>query len=214
MAAAKRIRRTPDEARRVILDAAEEVMARTGPGGLRLQDVAEAAGVSHPAILHHFESREGLIRALNLRTIEDLGEALRVQMEASTSGSGDALRAAFAVYRGGFAQRIVWLMAASGPAWEPQAGPGLVDEMAERLHALRRRLSPPGQEPDLADSQAIVHLITVAALGDALLGSRLRRAPDETDEVCRRDAFEDWLAKLIRGHLEAGRGLAPSIMAL
>ena len=135
MAAAKRIRRTPDEARRVILDAAEEVMARTGPGGLRLQEVAEAAGVSHPAILHHFESREGLIRALNLRTIEDLGEALRVQMEASTSGSGDALRAAFAVYRGGFAQRIVWLMAASGPGWEPQAGPGLVDEMAERLHA-------------------------------------------------------------------------------
>jgi len=34
-AAAKRVRRTPQEARRVILEAAESVIARTGPGGLR-----------------------------------------------------------------------------------------------------------------------------------------------------------------------------------
>jgi hypothetical protein len=52
LTAAKRIRRTPEEARRLILDAAEACMAKAGPAGLRLQEVAEAAGVSHPTILH------------------------------------------------------------------------------------------------------------------------------------------------------------------
>ena len=202
MQAPKRIRRTPEDARRAILDAAEQVMARSGPGGLRLQEVAAAAGVSHPTILHHFESREGLIRALNARTIEDLAEALRQQMETPVAGGG-ALRAAFAAYRGGFAQRIVWLIH-SGEMPGLQAGPTLLDEMAERLHALRRRTSSPDRRPDLADSRSIVHLVTVAALGDALVGARLRRADGEAEEVRRRDAFEAWLSELISQHVAGG----------
>jgi AcrR family transcriptional regulator len=204
MTAAKRIRRTPEEARRVILDAAEQVIARTGPGGLRLQEVAQAAGVSHPAILHHFGSREGLIRALNRRTIDGLGEALRERMAAG-AGSGDALRAAFAGYREGFAQRIVWLLQWGEFPPDAQMGRGLMEEMAERLHRLRCELAPPGQAPDPDDSRAIIHLISVAALGDALLGPRLRRAPDEAAEAQARSAFEDWLAALIAGHVGAER---------
>lgn len=203
MPSPRRIRRTPEEARRVILDAAEEIMTRVGPGGLRLQEVARAAGVSHPAILHYFESREGLIRALNLRTIEELGEAVRAQMAA---GSGDALRAAFAAYRGGFGQRVVWLLHSGELPPLGQTGSGLIDEIAQRLHALRSEHAPPGHEPDLADSRAIVHLITVAALGDALIGPRLRRAPDEAAEIEERRAFEDWLAVLINAHIEADGG--------
>ena len=105
----KRIRRTPEEARRLILEAAEAGMAASGPAGLRLETVAKAAGVSHPTILHHFESREGLILALNRRTIEELAATLRSQIEASGAGSGAALRSAFAAYRGGFARRVFWL---------------------------------------------------------------------------------------------------------
>ncbi|MBV1885644.1 MAG: TetR family transcriptional regulator, partial [Parvibaculaceae bacterium] len=52
---AKRIRRTAEEARRLILDAAEKRLAEQGPEGIRLQDIAKDIGVSHPAILHHFE---------------------------------------------------------------------------------------------------------------------------------------------------------------
>jgi AcrR family transcriptional regulator len=202
----KRVRRTPEDARRVILDAAEAIVARTGPGGLRLQEVAKAAGVSHPAILHHFENREGLIFALNRRTLEALGEALRVQMGALRHGDGGALHAAFAAWRGGFAQRVVWFLQAGGSSPDWQIGPGLFDEMAERLHALRCSLAPPGREPDRVDSRAIVHLVTVAALGDALIGPRLRRAPDDAAEDEARGRFEDWLSALIDEHVE---GAAP-----
>src|SRR5215468_7163932 len=61
---AKRLRRTPEEARRLILETAQALVASTGPEGLRLQDIAAAAGISHPLILHHFGSREGLVHEL------------------------------------------------------------------------------------------------------------------------------------------------------
>src|SRR6201996_6803883 len=72
----KRVRRRPEEARVQILDAADRIMAKGGgPASLRLQDVARLAGISHPTILHHFGSREGLVRALNLRAVERLTQS-------------------------------------------------------------------------------------------------------------------------------------------
>ena len=68
----KRIRRTPEEARALILRAARERLSRTGPEGLRLQDIAADAGISHPSILHHFGNREGLVRALTREAAEEL----------------------------------------------------------------------------------------------------------------------------------------------
>jgi AcrR family transcriptional regulator len=198
----KRIRRTPEEARRLILEAAEAVMARTGPGGLRLQEVAEAAGVSHPTILHHFESREGLMRALNQRTLEELGEVLRSQMAAPASHSGDAVRAAFAAYRGGFAQRMLWMLQSGAP---PTRGTTLFDDMIDRLHALRVQLTPPERRPEREDSEAVVHLITIAAFGDAVIGQRLRKTEDDpAAETAQRARFETWLGQLLNQHI-AGR---------
>jgi AcrR family transcriptional regulator len=50
--------------RQAILDAAQKRLARLGADGLRLQDIARDVGVSHPTILHHFGSRDGLIVAM------------------------------------------------------------------------------------------------------------------------------------------------------
>ena len=66
----------------MILEAAEANMGAGGPVGLRLQEVAKAAGVSHPTILHHFGSREGLIQALNLKAIDHLKSVLLGVMSA------------------------------------------------------------------------------------------------------------------------------------
>src|SRR5439155_19480326 len=71
-ASAKRLRRSPEEARRLILDTAQELIARNGPEGLRLQEIAAAAGISHPLILHHFGSREGLVRAFVHEAVAEL----------------------------------------------------------------------------------------------------------------------------------------------
>ena len=77
----KRQRRTPEEARRLILETAQALIASTGPDGLRLQDIAAAAGISHPLILHHFGSREGLVRALTRQAVAELRDKLVAAIE-------------------------------------------------------------------------------------------------------------------------------------
>ena len=61
---AKRTHRSPEEARETILDAAEKVIVKVGPAGLRISAVAKGAKMAHPNVLHHFGSREGLISAV------------------------------------------------------------------------------------------------------------------------------------------------------
>lgn len=192
----KRIRRTPEDARALILEAAEGTIARTGPSGLRLQDVARAAGVSHPTILHHFGSREGLVKALNLRALEDLKAALVAGMDKSDPDD-DGVARTFAAYRGGLAERLVWMLQAESPAGPPST----FDAIVESLHAVRRRAARPGHEPDIADTRHVVHLTAVAAVGDALIGARLRHAGAE--ERARGAAFETFLSGLIADFLRS-----------
>jgi AcrR family transcriptional regulator len=63
------------------MQAAAEQLMKVGPEGLRLAELAEQLQISHPAILHHFGSREGLVAAVLhhlLQTLRDqLTDALR-----------------------------------------------------------------------------------------------------------------------------------------
>src|SRR5262245_4808001 len=78
-----RTRRKPDEARRLILDTAEARLREGGPAALVLKEIARDAGISHPTILHHFESREGLVQALLARGMDRLESALVAVVETT-----------------------------------------------------------------------------------------------------------------------------------
>jgi AcrR family transcriptional regulator len=198
LSAPKRIRRTPEEAQRLILDAAEATMAKAGPAGLRLQDVAEAAGVSHPTILHHFESREGLVRAVHLRSLAQLRETL-TEAITGPEAARQPVAATFTAFREGLAQRMLWMLQ-SGP---PPAGSALpiFDEMVGHVHAIRLRLAAPGQTVDIEDSRAMVHLTVVAAFGDAVIGQRMRRQPTPEADAEGAKRFADWFARLLDGQV-------------
>jgi AcrR family transcriptional regulator len=199
----KRIRRRPEEARALILDAAEALMTVDGPAGLRLQDVARAAGVSHPTILHHFGSREGLVRALNQRSLEALRNSVLAQMGAAESG-GDSIRRTFAAYRQGVAQRMLWLIQSA--TTQTPDGLKLFGEIVDALHAVRIKLAQPGTVPDIEDTRAVIHLTTLAAFGDAVIGPRLRQG-DGARERAQRDRFENWFAALVDLYLADKAGL-------
>lgn len=53
-----------------ILDAAEEIFARYGFAGTKLDDIARVLDVSRQALLHHFSSKEALYEAVLLRLFE------------------------------------------------------------------------------------------------------------------------------------------------
>lgn len=59
-------------ARDAILNAAQEIVARDGFSGARVDDIAQTAGYNKALIFHYFDDKLGLYRALMLRTKEHL----------------------------------------------------------------------------------------------------------------------------------------------
>lgn len=67
-----RVRDRKDE----ILDSAAELFADYGYHGASLRDISRRAGISHPGMLHHFESKENLLGAVIDRLEDHAQEAL------------------------------------------------------------------------------------------------------------------------------------------
>ncbi len=80
-----RTRRSPDEARALILGAAERVFAARGPDAVGLKEVAAEAGVSHALITHYFGTYEALVEAV----MEGHSQALRRELLARVASSPD-----------------------------------------------------------------------------------------------------------------------------
>lgn len=195
----KRQRRTPEEARRLILQTAQGLIASTGPEGLRLQDIAAAAGISHPLILHHFGSREGLVRALTRQAAAELRDKLVSAMASTEYSVEQLLDRVFDTFREGLAQRLAWL-ATVDPGGGAEGTQLIIRDIADRLHDRRIAAAPPGTAIARADTDALIHLVATAAFGDALYGVQLHRSAGlpptrETDR-----SFRLWLAGLIRAH--------------
>jgi len=81
---AQRWKRCPEERPAQILDAALEIFESRGLSGARLEEIAEAAGISKGTIYLYFESKEALFRALVERTII---EAAKEFAERERTGS-------------------------------------------------------------------------------------------------------------------------------
>ncbi len=195
----KRVRRTPEEARRLILETAQALIASTGPEGLRLQDIAAAAGISHPLILHHFGSREGLVRALTRQAVAELRDNLVAAMASGEYSIEEQLDRVFDAFRDGLAQRLAWLATidTGGGAEGTQM---IMRDIADSLHARRIATAPPHAAIAREDTDSLIYLVATAAFGDALFGGQLHRSAGlpATTETDRR--FRLWLAALIRAH--------------
>ncbi len=163
-ASVKRARRTPEEARRLILETAQQLIARAGPEGLRLQEIAAAAGISHPLILHHFGSREGLVRALTQQAVAELRDKLIAAMGSADYSLEQQLDQVFDAFRDGLAQRLAWL-ATIDPVGEQAGAATIMRDIADSLHARRVATAPPGVVPERGDTESLVHLIAAAAFG-------------------------------------------------
>lgn len=201
----KRTRRTAEEARRVILDAAERRLAELGPEGIRLQDIANDVGISHPTILHHFESREGLVVALTQRAREQL------RMELFTAFSGPNARDAnihqimarvFEILsKRGHARLTGWMILSGAITQAPDQG--LLRELTDLIHPMRveeyrlRALPIPSRE----DTLFTVMLGAVTAFGDGLFGPMVRQAAGVTDEAQIAERFRGWFAELVRSRM-------------
>lgn len=194
-------RRTAEEARRLILDAAEAQLAEVGPAGIRLHEVAAAVGISHPAVLHHFKSREGLVDAVLERAIVSLNQELCDAFARSV----DAARATELIEHvfdvlgdRGHARTLAWMLLADHRA---EVVPGhMLERVAAAVHALREHAHG-DRGPPREDSQFAILLAALALFADALAGDTMRQSAGL--DAASGPRFRQWLAKLLVTHLES-----------
>lgn len=197
-----RIRRSAADAREHILDAAEAHLGRHGPDSLRLVQLAKELKISHPTILHHFGSREGLIQAVVERTARRL-EAQVLESMRKDPDDAAAVSLMERLFRAlsdeGHARLLVWLYLA-GPGGDPIGYGPRIRLIAEAMHAKRRAA---GSKADFEDTMFTVMLGGLALFGNAIAGESLRKTAGLGAERKVNAKFIAWLARLLRGHLEA-----------
>lgn len=200
---APRVRRTAEEARLRILDAAEARLRDGGPEAIRLQEIAADVGISHPTILHHFESRDGLTKALGLRITERLVADLVTALsgEPATEASAEELIEHVFTTMGanGTARLLAWRALSLESGEEARS---MLENVTRLLHDRRVQLAKENRlpAPSREDSSFIARLTCAAALGDALAGPIWSDTSTETTRVDAR--FRRWFARLLMEHLE------------
>jgi AcrR family transcriptional regulator len=206
MARATHRRLPAEQARLRILDAAERRLREVGPEGLRLQELAKDLGISHPAILHHFGSREELVQAVVVRAVAGLHVDL-IQSFASMLGNAKAVAAEEVLHRvaqtltdRGQARLIAWLILSGREP--PELGSEVrLRKVVEGAHAFRRARSQ-RSDLELADTAFIVELCAFALLGDAVFGERLRRLEGAAVGTQASRAFRAQLGQLLERELD------------
>jgi AcrR family transcriptional regulator len=186
-----------------ILDAAEKRLVSAGPSGIRLQEVARDVGMSHPTVLHHFGSREGLVQAVMKRALGRIHERLLEAGRSSTAGEGQIaamLDAVFEALSEGHGRVLMWLALEGLPI--EQAKVSLTD-VVDALHEMRKsRASRAGPISRDDTAQAVV-LAALALIGMTVLGPRLLEHTGLSGDAAGGARFRRWLAQLLAAHLDA-----------
>lgn len=81
----------PMDVRRKVLDASLAFIAKEGPDGLSMRDVARRAGISHQAPYHHFGDRAGIFAAISEEGFKMLTAAFREVLTISSHPSRGCL---------------------------------------------------------------------------------------------------------------------------
>jgi AcrR family transcriptional regulator len=167
--AESRARRTPDEARRVILDTAAALLAEGGVAAVQVRAVAARVGMTDAGVTHHFGNRDGLLTELLRHGGRRLRTALRDVVAAWLDDGADVLdlvESLDTVYRGGYGELAVALHAAG---WR-DPGRGMLDPVVDALHRHR----PSGSNLD--DTRHAVAALHQAMATEALYGTAFRRS--------------------------------------
>jgi AcrR family transcriptional regulator len=191
------VRRTPEDARRTILDAAAALLAEGGVAAVEVRAVAARVGMTDAGVTHHFENRDNLLRELlrhggrSLRTAVEgaLGSWLESELEVrSLVGTLATL------YSDGYGELAVALHAAG---WRGR-GTGMLDPLVEALHARRAR------DASIEDTRLAVAALHQAIALEPLYGPAFRRSAGISGAAAADPAPQlDWWAR----HLTAILGL-------
>lgn len=150
----QRVRRSPEEARAVIIANAEKILLREGVQAVQVRAVAREAGMTDAGITHHFGNRDGLLTALldegARKTRDAISETVQGWVEEGPD-IGRLVETLHALYRGGYAALALQL---HNSGWQDTGRP-LLEPVVAPLMA--RNQNPDTTEEDLRAALASLH---------------------------------------------------------
>lgn len=155
--------RRATDTRRRLLDSAEALARRLGPGNLSLDAVAAEAGVSKGGLLYHFPSKVKLLEALVDRHLSRLDAALRA--EEASGRPNAAITAYIDQFRAEFVQHTP---PATGLLAALAENPQLLDPVRAQERDFLDRIRTDATDPDFA---TVAFLVIHALRAMKLLGT-------------------------------------------
>lgn len=194
---ARKTHTTPEAARDAILKATEEIVVEVGPAGLRISAVAKKAGMAHPNVLHHFGSREGLLKALadrvSDRATKRITAAIVAAKQAPESERPQAVTHILdSAYVGDEGRLAVWLhLSGEKSSLKPN-----MKRIIDAAHELRQTVHP---DAEYESTSRLVMLVTLSLIGEVVSGAAIKQALGFSDSGENRAFFRQWLGNLIMG---------------
>lgn len=207
----KRVRRSPEEARALILEAAETRLQTEGPEGLQVKEVAAVAGVAHSTVLHHFGSAEGLrgalIAGMGNRLLEDILEVFK-NRPIDKNDNEVLLRVFETLSDKGHARLLAWMMLkgdesanADGDDQMQRLFHQLIDQVAAVAMAESSDQSERAWRAARRRARFTTMLAAVAAVGDGIAGSFLAGQIGLSDSEARGE-FREWFGLLLNSQAD------------
>lgn len=174
--ATRRVRRTPEEARTLALASARRLLLADGPDAITLQSVATDLGMSHTNLIHHFGSAAGLQSELMRQMMSELTAAIEsgvMRLRAGKAEVRDFVDVVFDAFdRGGAGRLAAWIIL-SGEASRLEP---IGEVVRDYIDSVERGADGGAATEHVHHRVTSATLfVTMAALGDAIIGNPLRR---------------------------------------
>lgn len=190
----QRTRRTPEEARTRILEAAEAHLAKGGPDAVRVQPLATELGITDAAIYHHFGNREGLLDALarfGARRLRTSMEEVVAGHEARASDIAALVELAVDAFESrGYSRLILWLADAGHPVGR---GSGMFDAIVSAFESAR----PGKRKGDVTEARSLAALMVMVCAAEPLFGDITRKSVSLPGGKPAAKKFRNWFAATV-----------------
>lgn len=182
-----RVRRTPEEARTLALASARRLLLAEGPDAITLQSVASDLGMSHTNLIHHFGSASGLQSELMRQMVSELTATIESAVMRLRTGKGevkDFVDIVFDAFDRGGAGRLAAWMALTGESMHLEP---IGEVVRDYIDSVERAADGDGDAASIHERVTSATLfVTVAALGDAIIGNELRKMVGREREAVRK----------------------------
>jgi AcrR family transcriptional regulator len=173
----------------VIIQRAAEIIEAEGVESLALAKLATMLGIKAPSLYHHFSSKNALLRAVNLRIIEDLTRAMQVAAAAENEPHAQLMAVARSYRLFVHSHPACYALALGRLPEEARPDASLLEQLALPFQATAARLS--GEMQSLAALRGLWALVHGFSLLEC--NGQFRRGGDLDD------TFEQVVAGYLRG---------------